>query len=54
MIAEMLLIKEIERIVIHYDEKEHQIFRCHNLLVTNKHLHLIIINYLNKDKYETY
>lgn len=48
MAAGMLLIKEAGGMVTHYDGAEHQIFGYHTLLATNKHLHPLMINYLNK------
>lgn len=54
MAAGMLLVQEAGGIVTHYDGTEHQIFGYYNLLATNKHLHPVMIDYLNKGKYETH
>lgn len=48
MAAGMLLVKEAGGIVTHYDGTEHQVFGYHTLLATNKHLHPMMIEYLNK------
>ncbi|PWU15312.1 MAG: inositol monophosphatase [Chlamydiae bacterium] len=50
MAAGMLLVKEAGGMVTHYDGTEHQIFGYYNLLATNKYLHPIMIDYLNKGK----